>query len=96
MTKTTQNITLVEGTFTSIEAIDVLNALIDTKINFHKLQRLSLCEGDQYADTLYPDHRVNELAKERKIAEEFISNTKKHGYRFKIHGTLDISLVVDK
>ena len=32
---------LIEGKFTKREALNILNSVVDVKINFHKLQRLS-------------------------------------------------------
>ena len=41
-TSTKQNIQLVDGVFTVSEANDIIQNLINEKINFHKLQRLTL------------------------------------------------------
>ncbi len=92
LTVTDQKINLVEGEFTASEASFVVSALIDEKINFHKLQRLSWCEGDQFADTCYPDGRIKELMDEKEIAREFIKNMRQSGAKFQIKGELTISL----
>jgi hypothetical protein len=93
MTETKQKIQLVEGKFTPSEASDVVTSLIEEKINFHKLQRLSLCEGHQEADTAYPDGRIGELYNEKRIAREYIAEARRLGYRLKIDGILEISFV---
>ena len=90
--KTKQNIQLVEGSFTPSEALDVIVSLLDQKINFHKLQRLSLCEGYCDADTLYPDGRIKELQDEENVARDFISKMRKEGRNLKINGVLEISI----
>ncbi|MBT8206091.1 MAG: hypothetical protein KJP14_11210 [Eudoraea sp.] len=91
--KTQQNIQLVDGEFTPSEASDVILSLIEQKINFHKLQRLALCEGHYGADTEYPDDRIGELEMERAIARDFISQVRYQGKKLKINGILEISLV---
>ncbi len=93
MTKVAQKIQLVDGTFSPSEAQDVITALIDQKINFHKLQRLAWCEGNRDADTFYPDHRIHELEEEKKVAKEFISSIRNAGLELRINGVLEISLV---
>ncbi|MFD0798973.1 hypothetical protein ACFQZJ_15985 [Maribacter chungangensis] len=90
---TTQKIQLVEGEFTISEANDVVTSLIDEKLNFHKLQRLSLSEGSSFADTRYPDGRIGELEREKATARAFFAEARKTGATIKINGTLEISLL---
>ncbi|GGG36850.1 hypothetical protein GCM10011414_02770 [Croceivirga lutea] len=92
-TRTTQKINLVEGEFSASEALDVVQSLLNEKINFHKLQRLSWSEGCSTADTAYPDSRIQELENEKKILKDFIAQIRQHGNKLRIHGTLNISLV---
>lgn len=90
--ETKQKIQLVDGSFTPSEACDVITSLLDQKINFHKLQRLSWCEGDKDANTKYPDERIDELEREKVIANEFINSLRSEGKRLRIDGILKISL----
>ena len=90
-----QKIQLVQGTFTPAEASHVVTALIDEKINFHKIQRLSSREGNEGCNTDYPDERIAELFTERKIAKDFIKEAKREGYRVKIDGILKITFIED-
>lgn len=90
--RTQQKIQLVDGTFTPSEASDVILALLNEKINFHKLQRISWSEGSTNANTEYPDSRIQELEKERKIIKEFISNVRNEGKKLRIDGILNITL----
>ncbi|NAY91995.1 hypothetical protein GTQ34_08695 [Muricauda sp. JGD-17] len=92
MIDTKQKIQLVDGTFTASEANDVIQALLDEKINFHKLQRLSWCEGDKNANTKFPDERIKELEKEKRIAKDFINSIRGEGKRLRIDGILKITL----
>ena len=87
-----QKVNLVEGTFTPSEAVDVVTALIKEKINFHKIQRLSWCEGDQNANTEFPDCRIGELEKELADARAFINQYRKSDVRLKIDGQLILSI----
>ncbi|MEM9078395.1 MAG: hypothetical protein AAGC43_15230 [Bacteroidota bacterium] len=90
--KTEQKINLVDGTFSPSEASDVIIALLEQKINFHKLQRLSWCEGDKDANTKYPDGRIQELENEKTIAKDFINSVRWEGKRLRIDGVLNITL----
>ena len=92
LVKTKQKIQLVDGTFSASEAADVILALLDEKINFHKLQRISWCEGDTDANTNYPDSRINELQKEKQILKDFINSVRHEGKKLRIDGILNITL----
>ncbi len=87
-----QKIQLVEGDFTVSEATDVIVSLIDEKLNFHKLQRLSLSEGHSGANTEYPDGRIGELEREKATARAFFAEVRKSGAKITINGTLEISI----
>ena len=90
--KATQKIELVKGGFTPSEAIHIIMSLIDEKINFHKIQRLQMWEGDHKCKTGQLDGRIAELEKEREIAREFINSTRGTGKNLKINGILEISI----
>lgn len=91
LTEVQQKVQLVEGQFTPAEALDVITALIDEKINFHKIQRLSTCEGDECADTSYCNERIQELMAEKERARSFIMSAKAEGFNVRINGNLDIT-----
>lgn len=84
---------LVEGKFSAIEALDLVNALIREKINFHKLHRLSVCEGNENSDTSYDDGRVAQLYRDREQFVEFFQEVKASGKNLRIRGTLEIEVV---
>lgn len=90
--RTKQKIQLVDGTFTPSETLDVVLTLLQEKINFHKLQRISWCEGSSQADTRYPDGRITELEEEQKAIKEFVAEVRSEGKRLKISGVLNITL----
>ena len=90
--KTKEKIQLVKGEFTPSEASDIIMALIDEKINFHKIQRLQLWEGNHKCETNQLDGRIAELQDEKRITREFIANIRSLGRNLKINGTLEITV----
>jgi hypothetical protein len=88
----TQKIQLVKGEFTPSEASHIIIGLIDEKINFHKLQRLQIWEGQHHSKTDQLDGRIKELEKEKEIAQKFINSTRGLGQNLKINGILEISV----
>jgi hypothetical protein len=90
--KTNQKIQLVKGEFTPSEASHIIMSLIDEKINFHKIQRLQIWEGNHKCNTEQLDGRIAELEKEKEIAREFINSTRGSGQNLKINGTLEITV----
>lgn len=90
--KVAQKIQLVKGEFTPSEASHIIMNLIDEKINFHKIQRLQIWEGDHKCKTDDLDGRIVELEKEKVIAREFINNSRGLGKNLEINGVLNISV----
>lgn len=88
----TQKIELVKGEFTPSEAWDVIMKLIDVKINFHKIQRLQIWEGDHKCVTNQLDGRIQELEREKEIAREFINSKRGLGQNLIISGTLQLTV----
>jgi len=90
--KTTQTIRLVDGEFTPSEASHVISSLLDVKINFHKLQRLTKLEGDCYSNTSHDNGRIEELESEKLDAREFISLMRQNNLKLQIKGNLEITV----
>ncbi len=93
LVKTDQKINLVDGKFTAQQATHVVDALIDEIINFHKLQRLIICEGNHDSETPYEIDRIKELQSEKVITKNHINIARLKGYDVVINGTLEISFV---
>ena len=93
LVNTKQEVQLLEGEFTCSEASFIINELINEKINFHKLQRLRLSEGDENCDTRYANQRIAELENEKLIAKGYIDKARQQGYDVFIDGVLDIRFV---
>jgi hypothetical protein len=84
---------LVKGQFTASEAMDIVQALFDQKINFHKLQRLSWYEGNVHANTEFPDGRISQLLRDKELAREFLMSHKAEGKKYRIIGNLEIERI---
>ncbi|PIB28278.1 hypothetical protein [Maribacter sp. 4G9] len=91
--KQLKTIQLVDGTFTPSEASDVITALIDEKINFHKIQRLQVWEGNHKCNTHGLDDRIQQLIKEKQLAKEIINEARAKGTNISINGTLSLKFV---
>ena len=91
MTEVLQKVQLVDGKFTPSEAAHVISALIEEKINFHKIQRLSLCEGNEDSNLSYPNGRIAELMEEKKVAKDFLAKARAQGVNVRINGVLEIT-----
>ena len=87
-----QEVELVKGNFTKSEAAHIVSALIDEKINFHKIQRLQAWEGDHYGRNDALNNRVDELQEQKELAKKAIW-AQEGQVNFKIEGTLKISLI---
>lgn len=87
-----QTIRLVDGEFTPSEASFVISSLLDEKINFHKLQRLTMLEGNCNSKTDYDNGRIDELESEKLIMREFISKMREQGMKLQINGKLEITI----
>ena len=91
-TQKKQAVQLIDGTFTAAEARDLITALIDQKINFHKVQRLSIWEGNKGEPADFPNGRIVELARDKQEAKKFLSALKQQGLKVRISGTLEIEV----
>ena len=65
---------LIEGKFTKREALNILNSVVDVKINFHKLQRLSRIEGNVQDTCVFDNSRIKELISDKSNAKEFFNS----------------------
>ena len=54
-------IVLIDNSLSRSEAKFLLRAFINEKLNFHKLRRLSITEGDRNADVSWDNERIAEL-----------------------------------
>ena len=90
--KTTQKINLIDGAFTASEASDIINSVLKVKINFHKLNRLSITEGNDKEECTYDTGRITELMNEQQIAKDFFSQARLNGKKLKIRSIIQIEI----
>ncbi|WP_430906349.1 hypothetical protein [Maribacter sp. 2-571] len=93
LTAVAHKVQLVDGVFTATEAKDVVNSLINEKVNFHKIQRLAMCEGDCDSDTSYDDGRVAQLLQEKENFKEVYQEAKLSGKKVRISGVLTVDII---
>ncbi|WP_430412684.1 hypothetical protein [Kordia sp.] len=92
-TDVTHKVQLVDGKFTAMEASDVINSLLDEKINFHKIHRLSMCEGNVDSDTTFDDSRLAQLIREKENFKAVYQEAKREGKQFRINGILEVEII---
>ncbi|MFT5254162.1 MAG: hypothetical protein ACI87N_003229 [Flavobacteriales bacterium] len=91
-TKTTQKINLIDGVFTASEASDIINSVLKVKINFHKLKRLSITEGNDKEECAFDNGKIAELMNEQQIVKEFFSQARLNGKKLKMHSVIQIEI----
>ena len=87
-----RTIQLVKGSFTPSEATDVIFSLIDEKINFHKLQKLTQWEGNHRSKSPQLNNRIEELEQEKETARRIIELARGQGKNVRISGVLKMDL----
>lgn len=87
-----KSVQLIEGTFTKGEALNIINDVLNVKINFHKIQRLSKTEGNINDECLYDNTRITELMTDKKEAKAFLRALESKGQNIKISSTINITL----
>ena len=90
--KDKQTLKLIEGTFTKREALNIINSVVDVKINFHKVHRLSIQEGNENDECKFDNSRIQELMESKKETKAFLRALESKGQNIKITSTVTISL----
>ena len=88
-----REINLIEGDFTPSEAADLINELVDVKLNFHKLHRLSLTERDRNDTCEFDNSRIDELHTDKIKNRDFFKSLKKQGKKLQIKSIIEITVV---
>ncbi len=89
---TNQKIKLIDGCFTASEAADIIHAVLDVKINFHKLQRLSRTEGNTEDSCTYDNGRIDELIAEQIRSKELLKTARLDGKNLRMTSTILIEV----
>ncbi len=87
-----QTFKLIEGTFTKREALSIIDSVVNAKINFHKVHRLSIQEGNENENCTYDNTRINELIADKKDTKECLRSLESKGYNIKISSKVTITL----
>jgi uncharacterized protein with FMN-binding domain len=87
-----QQIKLVDGLFTPSEAADIIDSVLDVKINFHKLKRLSITEGNSKDICEYDSGRITELIDAKLDAKNYFKDARLQGKKLKINSTITIEI----
>lgn len=90
---TLQSIKLIEGTFTPSEAADILNDIIAKKINFHKIQRLKINEGNHDDPCNHDNERLSELQASKDRLSDILKDVRINGKRMSIKANISIEVV---
>ncbi|MFQ3296916.1 MAG: hypothetical protein ACI9JT_000690 [Polaribacter sp.] len=83
---------LIEGSFSKREALNIVNNIVDVKINFHKLERLSKREGNVNDACTYDNTRITALLEDKAYIKEFLMSLEANGANIKISSTIHISV----
>ncbi len=90
-----EEIQLIEGTFNSIEAADVLLSLVTYKIKFHNLQLLSLDEKNGVSKE-QSERRIAELKEAKNRITQIIMDARNSGTSLEIKSNINIKMVPPK
>lgn len=89
---TDQKINLIDGTYTPSEAAHIVNSVLKVKINFHKLHRLSIQEGNELDECKLDSGRIKELIDEQEISKAFFSQARLQGKKLKMSSIIHIEI----
>lgn len=82
---------LIQGSFSPIDAKEILLNMVDTKINFHKIKSLSsLVQCNQ--PNQESEQRIKELKEAKEQILAFIEKAKKEGCSLRVESTINLSL----
>lgn len=90
---TLQSIKLIQGIFTPSESSDILNEIIEKKINFHKIQKLKISEGNHDDPCSHDKARLSELEASKMRLGEIIKEVRSSGKRMSIKANISIEIV---
>jgi hypothetical protein len=86
-----KNLTLIEGTFTPVEAKEILMSAFSAKFNYHQLK--NVISQEKYGkDDVTAQKRIPELQKELAKLQEIIDESQKLNKKLKVHSSINISI----
>ena len=69
---------------------DIINGVLDVKINYHKIKRISITEGNTNDLCEYDTGRINELLQAKEDAKVFFNKLRHSGKKLRINGIISI------
>ncbi|MFV8336501.1 hypothetical protein ACNQF7_10510 [Flavobacterium sp. RSP29] len=87
-----ENLTLIEGDFSEVEAREVLIPIFSSKINFHKIKNWSSQERFGEDDEI-AQKRIPELKNEIEKLQKILSEAKAKNKRLLVSSQINISLI---
>lgn len=88
-----KQVELVDGEFTSAQALDILNALIDQLINYHKIENLQNWEHNHNIDSNPYFKKIHELEEQKKTINSNLSEIKQNGQKLIVNGVFTLKPV---
>lgn len=88
-----EQVRLADGNYSPSQASDMLNALIDQKINYYKVLRWSMRVGNEGTDTSWLDEKIASLETDKNNLVHIIKEARQDGRQLEIKGELEISIV---
>lgn len=89
--KKTQTIELLKGTFSPLDAQEILLQLLDSKINFHNLKNWSSRERLGKPDA-FSEQRLNDLKESRKKVQMLVSESIKEEKNITLNSSIEINI----
>lgn len=85
------DINLIDGSFTPEDAMEIITAVLDKKMNFHKLQRLAKTEKDHSYPSTFENERIEFLQEEKDKAINFLGSLLKEDKKIEVKSIIHIS-----
>ena len=89
--KKTQTIELLKGTFSPLDAQEILLQLLDSKINFHNLKNWSSRERLGKPDA-FSEQRLNDLKESRKKVQMLVSESISEEKNITLNSSIEINI----
>lgn len=83
---------LIDGEFKPSDAKSILSTLVNSKINFHRLESFGITIRTS-GDTSFHENRIKELAQTNADIKEVMDYAAENKLRLKINGTIEIELI---
>jgi len=92
-TATIQSVNLIDGQFSPSDASDIITAMLDKKINYHKIKIMCISEGNHNDPCVHDNSRLNELEAEKSRLKSIIQNARRSGQKLQISSLINIEII---